>query len=81
MTNPFGPDLKAQQPQLYENLIRILTPQDQQVIQSVVAQADALAAQAQAIATAQAAQQASAGAGNQPQANGTTIQTKRLSMP
>ena len=52
---------------MYESLAKILTPNDQQVIQAVIAQADANAVQAQAVAAAQAAQAAS---GQQQQING-----------
>ncbi|KAL9637334.1 MAG: hypothetical protein Q9164_002255 [Protoblastenia rupestris] len=53
-----GPELQTQQPQLYDSLTKILTPNDQQIIQSVIVQADTNEVAAQAVAAAQAAQAA-----------------------
>ena len=73
VTNRYLPvtGLQTRQPQLYESLTKILSPQDQQVIQSVIAQADANALATQALAAAQAAQAAN---GQPQQVNGTTAQ-------
>ncbi len=38
--------LQQEQPQFYENLIKQLEPQEQQILQAVVQQADVVAAQA-----------------------------------
>lgn len=45
-------DLQSEQPQLYENLIKVLGPDEQQVIQAVFHEADA---KATAAANAEAA--------------------------
>lgn len=42
-------DLQQGQPHLYENLIKILNPEEQQVIQGVVDEADAHALAAEAV--------------------------------
>ncbi len=47
-------ELQAEQPQLYESLTTILSPEEQSIVQSVVHQADAIAAQAAAAAQAEA---------------------------
>ena len=52
-------ELQTTQPQLYETLTKVLNPNDQQIIQGVIAQADANAVQAQAVAAAQASQSVS----------------------
>lgn len=49
-------ELQQEQPQLYENLTKILNPEEQQIVQAVIVQADANAVAAQAIAAATAAQ-------------------------
>lgn len=41
-----GAGLQAEQPQMYENLTKNLSPEEQNVIQAAVNQADAIAAQA-----------------------------------
>ncbi|KAF1813071.1 ARM repeat-containing protein [Eremomyces bilateralis CBS 781.70] len=60
--------LQQEQPQLYDNLTKSLTPEEQQVIQGAVVQADQIAA-AEAEALALAQQQAQAVAGGE-QGNG-----------
>ncbi|KZZ91946.1 importin-7 [Ascosphaera apis ARSEF 7405] len=47
-------NMQAEQPPLYENLVKILNPEEQQVIQSVVNEADVKAAEATALAAASA---------------------------
>lgn len=47
-------ELQQEQPQLYDNLTKILNPDEQQIVQSVVVQADANAVAAQAVAAAPA---------------------------
>ena len=49
-------DLQQEQPQLYENLTKILNPEEQQIVQAVIVQADANAVAAQAVAAATATQ-------------------------
>ena len=51
-------EMREGQPQLYENLTKILSPDEQSTIQNVVMQADAISAQA--VAAAASAAQASA---------------------
>ena len=53
LTNDAG--LQAEQPQMYENLTKTLNPEEQQVIQAAVNQADAIAAQAAQAAAQQKA--------------------------
>lgn len=52
----FFVELQQEQPQLYQNLTKILNPDEQQIVQAVVVQADANAVAAQALAAASAAQ-------------------------
>jgi hypothetical protein len=47
-------ELQAEQPQLYESLTTNLNPDEQTIVQGVVHQADAIAAQAVAAAQAEA---------------------------
>lgn len=49
-------ELQQEQPSLYQGLTKILNPDEQQIVQAVVVQADANAVAAQAIAAANAAQ-------------------------
>ena len=49
-------ELQQEQPQLYENLTKILNPEEQQIVQAVIVQADANVVAAQAVAAATAAQ-------------------------
>ncbi len=49
-------ELQKEQPQLYQNLTKILNPDEQQIVQAVVVQADANAVAAQALTAASAAQ-------------------------
>ena len=49
-------ELQQEQPQLYDNLTKILNPEEQQIVQAVIVQADANVIAAQAVATATAAQ-------------------------
>lgn len=49
-------ELQQEQPQLYDNLTKILNPEEQQIVQAVIVQADANAVAAQAVAAATAAQ-------------------------
>lgn len=49
-------ELQQEQPQLYDNLTKILNPDEQQIVQAVIVQADANAVAAQAVAAATAAQ-------------------------
>ena len=49
-------ELQQEQPQLYENLTKILNPDEQQVVQSVVVQAETNAVAAHALASTNAAQ-------------------------
>ena len=49
-------ELQQEQPQLYDNLTKILNPEEQQIVQAVVVQADANAVAAQAVAAATATQ-------------------------
>ena len=49
-------DLQQQQPQLYQDITKHLNPEEQQVIQSAVAQADQIAQQADATPQAGAPQ-------------------------
>jgi len=51
-------DLQQEQPQLYETLTKILNPEEQQIIQAVIHEADA---KAMAAANAEAAMQANGG--------------------
>jgi hypothetical protein len=51
----FRTELQSSQPQLYENLTKNLSPEEQQVIQGAVHQADAIALTTQAEAAAAAA--------------------------
>lgn len=46
-------DLQQEQPQLYENLMKILSPPEQEILQQVIAQADKNAAAAQQAAAQQ----------------------------
>lgn len=48
--------LQQEQPQLYDNLTKILNPEEQQIVQAVIVQADANSVAAQAVAAATAAQ-------------------------
>lgn len=48
-------ELQQEQPQLYDNLTKILNPDEQQIVQAVIVQADANAVSAQAVAAATAA--------------------------
>ncbi len=50
----FFAELQQEQPQLYQNLTKILNPDEQQIVQAVVVQADANAVAAQALAAATA---------------------------
>ena len=47
-------ELQQEQPQLYENLTKILNPEEQQIVQAVIVQADTNAVAAQAVAAATA---------------------------
>ena len=49
-------ELQQEQPQLYDNLTKILSPEEQQIVQAVIVQADANAVAAQAVAAATATQ-------------------------
>lgn len=49
-------ELQQEQPQLYDNLTKILNPEEQQIVQAVIVQADTNAVAAQAVAAATAAQ-------------------------
>lgn len=49
-------ELQQEQPQLYQNLTKILNPDEQQIVQAVIVQADANVIAAQAIAASAAAQ-------------------------
>lgn len=49
-------ELQQEQPQLYDNLTKILNPEEQQIVQAVIVQADANAIASQAVAAATAAQ-------------------------
>ena len=49
-------ELQQEQPQLYDNLTKILNPEEQQIVQAVIVQADANAVAAQAVAAATATQ-------------------------
>ena len=49
-------ELQQEQPQLYQNLTKILNPDEQQIVQAVIVQADANVIAAQAVAAAAAAQ-------------------------
>ena len=53
---PLPPELQQEQPQLYDNLTKILNPEEQQIVQAVIVQADANAVAGQAVAAATAAQ-------------------------
>ena len=48
--------MQHEQPELYQNLTKILNPDEQQILQNVVVQADANTAAAQALAAAKSAQ-------------------------
>ena len=48
--------MQQEQPELYQNLTKILNPDEQQILQNVVVQADANTAAAQALAAANSAQ-------------------------
>ena len=50
------PELQQEQPQLYDNLTKILNPEEQRIVQAVIVQADANSIAAQAVAAATAAQ-------------------------
>lgn len=63
-------ELQQEQPQLYENLTKILNPDEQQIVQHVVVKADELALQAQAQAHAETSANAAIAASNQYQMNG-----------
>ncbi len=49
-------ELQEEQPQLYQNLTKILNPDEQQIVQAVVVLADTNAVATQAMAAASAAQ-------------------------
>ena len=46
-------ELQQEQPQLYENLTKILNPEEQGIVQSVINQADANAVAAASVAAAE----------------------------
>jgi hypothetical protein len=47
-TNTWSIELQQQQPQLYDSITKNLTPEEQQIVQGAVNQADAIAVAAQA---------------------------------
>ncbi len=49
-------ELQQEQPQLYDNLTKILNPEEQQIVQAVIVQADTNAVAAQAVAAVTATQ-------------------------
>jgi hypothetical protein len=57
-------ELQQEQPLLYQNLTKILNPDEQQIVQAVIVQADANVIAAQAVAAATAAQNQTNGAGH-----------------
>lgn len=67
--------LQAEQPQMYENLTKNLNPEEQQVIQAAVNQADAIAAQAEELARQQAL--AAQGQAQAQQTNGHSPEQRR----
>lgn len=44
LTFPPPEELQQEQPQLYDSLTKILTPEEQRIVQEVIIQADAIAA-------------------------------------
>lgn len=58
----FLSELQQDQPRLYDDLTKILNPDEQRIVQAVVLQADANAVAAHAVAAATASQQVNGGA-------------------
>ena len=56
------PELQHEQPRLYQDLTKILNPDEQQIVQAVIVQAEANAIAAQALQAAAASQQTNGGA-------------------
>ena len=56
------PELQHEQPRLYQDLTKILNPDEQQIVQAVIVQAEANAIAAQALQAAAASQQINGGA-------------------
>ena len=49
LANVFSAELQQEQPQLYDNLTKILNPEEQSIVQGVIHQADAINAAAVSI--------------------------------